>query len=226
MEKANPSGTTLTLVASKPSSRFKLKTGCQSPALPFRKHLLSYTPIQPREGKKERNRTMNVFKRTLCVILVTVLLFSTSAAHASSEDFHYLSSNSCVLLDTLIKAGLTTSTFKYSSTTRAAFAFLASWALTLEDVIDAAFISEAALSGNIYIALLDETFILFMAASNRLVVLYCPSDGNDFCYGEFTSFTGVSLSTLIADSGIEYWCSVSAKEFLDIGSSLYDQFGS
>ena len=166
---------------------------------------------------------MNVFKKSLCAILVTVLLFSASAAHASSEDLHFLSSDSCTILDALVENFLTTSTLKYSSTTRAAFAFLASWALTLEDVIDADFISEAALS---YVALLDETFILFMAASNRLVVLYCPSDGNDFCYGEFTDFTGVSLSTLIADSGVEYWCNVSAEEFLDIGSSLYNQLGS
>ena len=221
MEKANPSGTTLTLVASKPSSRFKLKTGCQSPALPFRKHLLSYTPIQPREGKKERNRTMNVFKRTLCVILVTILLFSTSAAHASSEDFHYLSSNSCALLDTLIKAGLTTSTFKSSSTPRAAFAYLASCVLASENVIDTDFISAAALNGNIYVALLDETFVFFIAASNRLVILFFPPNNSDFCcYSEVTDFIAVNLPTLITDSGLEHCYNVSVKELLDIGTFL------
>lgn len=171
---------------------------------------------------------MNAFKKSLCAILVTILLFSTSAAYASLEDIHYLSSDSCALLDALINGGLTTSIFKSDSSARAAFAYIASYALSLENVIDSDFVAEAALYGEIYVALRDEQFVLFIEASNRLVVLFHSSikDNNFCCYSEITDFKKVSLPTLITDSGFEYCYNVSIMEFLGAGTTLSQLSGS
>lgn len=155
-------------------------------------------------------------KHSLSLLLISVILLITISASAADNDLHFLRTDSCIPLDALLNAGLDTYTFKTDASSRAMFAFVASYALFSENVIDSDYVVQAALDGNMYAAFQADSYALYLLADHRLIVLFRIADaGKNYCCYTETPNCYVDLSKLLSETGCPQYWNISLTDYIN-----------